>query len=221
MIIRAGAERSQVDVACREHLAFVRKNCPDLLPAAPLEAGATAPGLPIDTEQASVLVTVAAQQAAATSSGRPGDESPRAVVWRLGADSLLVLLDAISVQAGDGVITVAVDVACDELRSGGEERARIELVFVVGTEQRPAGLLVAATPTRGPDFIVGRWGDALVALAWQALLDCATGLTAGAGTDMDGSGLIPAAWTASREGIMVFPQARHPTDRRARTAVQR
>jgi hypothetical protein len=214
----ADARRTaDLEAACRAHLEFVRKNCPHLLPDAPLEPGATAPALPLDGKRAGSLVALAARQAL---SARPADDDlPRAVVWRAGTDALLVLLDTISVRTGEGVVTVAVAVACDELSS--DRRTRVEIDFVVGTNERPTGLLAAATPPRGPELIVERWGDALVALAWQALLDSAAGLAAEAGSDLDGAGLLPTSWTASRDGIAIVPQARHPFDRLPPAAVRR
>lgn len=214
----------RLEAACRAHLEFLRKNCPHLLPAAPLEPGTTGPGLPVDRKRAGSLVAVAAREAvAAAALGRfTTDDLPRAVVWESGPDALLVLLDSISVRTSDGVITVAVDVACDELREAtDDERAAIEIDFVIGTEKRPTGLLVAATAPRGPEFVVARWGDSLVALAWQALLDSAAGLAAEAGVDADGAGLVPSAWTASSEGIVLVPQARHAIDRQVAIAIRR
>lgn len=214
--------------ACQAHVEYLREHRLCDLPSAPLEPGAVAPPLPVDPERTGALLALAARQAAAAGGSRAfggggdDDDLPRATVWTAGADALLVLLDELSVRTGDGVVTVSVDVACDELRSTtGTARARIEIDLVVGTEQRPTGLLAAATPPRGPQLVIDRWDDALVALAWQALLDSAAALTASAGVDIDGAPLLPASWTASSDGIAVGPQARHQFDRRAPTAVRR
>jgi hypothetical protein len=85
--------------------------------------------------------------------------------------------------------------------------------FVVGTPSRPTGLLAASTEPRGPRVVVRRWGEALTALAWQAVLDATGGVAAAAGADRDGSVLIPVVLTASRDGIAVVGQARHEIDR--------
>lgn len=213
--------------ACRAHVGYLREQSLCELPSAPLEPGAVAPPLPVDPERTGALLALAARQAAAARGARVfagrdhDDDLPRATVWTAGADALLVLLDEISVRTADGVVTVSVEVACDELRSATDEaQARVEIDFVVGTEQRPTGLLAAATPPRGPQLVVDRWHDALVALAWQALLDSAAALTASAGVDTDGAPLLPASWTASADGIAVGPQARHQFDRRAPAAVR-
>lgn len=214
--------------ACQAHVEYLREHRLCDLPAEPLQPGAVATPLPVDPQRTGALLALAARQAAAAGGARVfaaggGDgDLPRATVWSAGADALLVLLDELSVRTGDGVVTVAVDVACDELRTtAGKARAGIEIDFVVGTERRPTGLLAAATPPRGPQLVVDRWDDALVALAWRALLDSAAALTASAGVDIDGAPLLPASWTASSDGIAVGPQARHEFDRRAPTAVRR
>lgn len=197
------------------------------LPAKPLKAGSTTPALPVDRDRAGSLLTLAARDAAgAASGGSPGflttaaEDLARVSVWSSGADALLVLLDALEVQTAEGLVTISIEVACDQLLEvTGKPRATIDIDFVVGTQQRPTGLLAAATPPRGPQLIVDRWGDALTAFAWQALLDTAAGLSVSAGVDEDGVGLIPSTWTATGEGIAVQPQARHPLDRRPARAV--
>lgn len=215
------AEPSNLDAACRAHLAFIRKNCPGLLPDGPVEPGGSIEPIPVDPKQATTLVRTAAVLAAGRNPrhpGRPGGEA-NAVVWTHGADSLLVLLDSVTVTTGDGLVTVGLDVACDEVVSvAGDPRSHIDVVLVVGTAERPTGLLAAAPVPRGPAVIVDRWEDALVALAWQALLDAAAGLTAAAGRDADGVGLVPTGWSGSRNGLAIGAQARHPFDRQPATS---
>jgi hypothetical protein len=209
-----------LDAACRRYLAYIRKNCPGLLPDETVKPGVPVEPIPVGAEQATVLVRTAARQAVARQSGRRGDAPlPDAVVWTDGPDALLVLLDSITLTSGDGLVTVGVDVCCDQARAAtGAPRVRCEVDLVVGTEQRPTGLLVAATTPRGPAVIVARWSDALVALAWQALLDTAAALSAATGRDVDGSGLIPSRWTASPAGLTIGPPARHPFDRSPATS---
>ncbi|GAB3588921.1 hypothetical protein GCM10027446_00010 [Angustibacter peucedani] len=217
--VRRGRD-DELDKACRAHLDFLRKRCPHLLPRGPLEPGQVSDPLPLDVGRAGEVLQVAVQQVTADALAREsGDrrarrDLPRAVVWTQGADSLLVLLDTLRVSTGDGVVTVAVDVSCDELvKLTQERRTTVEVDLVVGTEKRPAGLLAAATTPRGPALVVSRWGDALVALAWQGLLDASAGIAAASGSDTDGAPLVPTTWTASANGLQIGPQARHPFDR--------
>lgn len=206
----------QLEAECRRHLEFVRRNCPGLLPEGPVKPGTALEMVPVDPERAQQLVRLAA---AAAGGRRPADRPPDAVVWTDGADSLLVLLDTVRVTTGEGVVTVGVDVACDQVAPGAGERAsHVDVDLVVGTDERPTGLLAAAPVPRGPAVIVDRWQDALVALAWQALLDTAAALSATMGADPDGTRLVPTRWSASREGIAIGAQARHPFDRRPATS---
>ena len=78
--------------------------------------------------------------------------------------------------------------------------------MLVATEDRP----------RGPAIIVDAWGDALVAFAWDVLLTVATAVADASGNDTDGAGLIPAALTASPDGLRVLTMSRHAFDRIAR-----
>lgn len=215
-------DRSELEAACRAHLAFLRKNCPGLLPDGPVEPGGSVDPIPVDPKQASVLVRSAVTSAAGVGRpgrpGRPGSE-PEAVVWTQGADALLVLLDSVSVTTSDGLVTVGLDVACDEaVAASGDLRSHVDIDLVVGTAERPTGLLAAAPMPRGPAVVVDRWHDALVALAWQALLDAAAGLSAAAGRDADGAGLVPTSWSVSERGLAIGAQARHPFDRQPATS---
>ncbi len=212
--------RDDLERACRKQLEFLRKNCPQLLPQGPSKPGQVSAPLPIDVKRAGSLVSVAVQQAAAGSLARAsGDRRkrtalPRSVIWTHGADSLLVLLDSVRISTDEGVVTVAVTVACDELMLTDHVRqARIEIDLVVGTPARPAGMLAATTLPRGPLVVVNRWADALIALAWQGMLDASAGIAAAAGSDTDGAPLVPTSWTATREGLSIGPQARHRFDR--------
>lgn len=215
-----GPHAPGLEAACRRHLEFVRTNCPGLLPREPVPPGTPVEPVPVPPGRATELVRAAVQGAVAVSLGRrPTEPPPPAVTWTDGADSLLVLLDSVHVGTTEGVITVGVDVACDELWSAtGEPRGHVDVDLVVGTRDRPTGLLAAAPLPRGPALVVDRWHDALVAFAWQALLDTAATLSAVTGTDTDGTPLVPTRWTASREGIDVGPQGRHPFDRSPATS---
>ncbi len=206
--------------ACRKHLEFLRKNCPQLLPQGPIKPGQVSAPLPIDVDRAGSLVTIAVQQAAAGSLARAtGDRRrrnalPRSVIWTHGADSLLVLLNSLRISTDEGLVTVAIDVACDELMlTDNVRRVTIEVDLVVGTIARPAGLLAATPLPRGPRVVIDRWADALVALAWQGMLDASAGIAAAAGNDADGAPLVPTSWTAARDGLHIGPQARHGFDR--------
>jgi len=207
---RTDPPRRRLDAECRRLLDDLRKRCPHLLPAEPLPAGATAPELPASGQRLGTLVSVAAREAAATRQADPAS-LPEAVVWEDGSDALLVDLSTVTVRVGDGTVLVSTAVTCDQLRG---RRERVDVTFVVGTPDRPTGLLAATPQTPiGPRVVVERWADALIAFAWQALLDAVGALAAGVGTDRDGTPLVPTVITARPDELLLQPQARHGMDR--------
>lgn len=209
-----------VDEVCASLLKQLRARCPGLIPADPLPPGTTGAVVPVTPAALGPLVVTAAQQATEELAPGPGPaltrRLPESVLWRDGIDSLLVHLATIGVWLGDGTVTVAVPVACDQLvdAQGAPQTLPVTVMFVVGTRDRPTGMF-AATPHRpdGPAVVVERWGEPLTALAWRALLDAAAGVAAAAGQDSDGAPLVPTAMAAMPDGLLVQTQARHPFDR--------
>ena len=199
---------------CRKLIALVRERCPGMLPSEPVTAGAVAAPLHIESKEAGALITVAARQSVLEAVGAPipsdPNELPSSVLWQEGPDALMIDVAGIEVRVDTGVVTVAIPVTCDQVPRG---RAVAEVDFVVGTPERPTGLLVAATEPRGPRVIIRRWGEALTALAWQSVLGSIGGVAAAAGIDRDGAPLIPTALTATPAGVGIVLQARHEMDR--------
>lgn len=213
---RRGPGASPVDENCRALLEVVRKRCPGLLPAEDLPPGGVGQPVPLPARAASALIPTAIQQAVVTAAtGRtplPDAELPATVLWEEGPDALLVDVGATAVDLADGMIAVTVPVRCDQLP--GPRRQAVTIRFAVGTAERPTGLYAATSShPLGPPVVVGRWGEALTALAWSALLDVVRGIARRAGRDLDGGGLVPVALVASSGGIAVLPQARHAIDR--------
>lgn len=213
---RAG---SRIDAVCTRLLAELRQRCPGMIPADPLPPGTPGAVVPVAAGDAGrLIVTAVAEAVAVAATGRvPAPQQPPVpVVWRDGVDSLLVLVPQISVKPQLGVVQVIIPVACDQLAVDGSDGTGTVVVELhVGTPDRPTGML-AATPQRpdGPPAVVERWGPALTAVAWRALLDAAGGVAAAAGVDTDGAPLVPVALVASGDGLAVLPQARQSIDRR-------
>jgi hypothetical protein len=198
---------ARVDAACEALLKVLNKRCPHLKPAEPVAAGGTIDPLPVTADEAANVIRTAMRQAVV----RPGSgDAPDAVLWREGPDALLVEIGSSKIEFGEGEIAVHLRVQCDQLPNGADA---VAVRFVVGTAERPAGLMAATTAPEGPQVVIRRWGDALTALAWRGLLDAVAGVAAAAGRDEDGTPLIPAALVASRAGMAVLAQARHPIDR--------
>jgi hypothetical protein len=209
------AAAARVDANCKALLAVLRKRCPALLPELGVPPGAPVEPVPVPADSAVALIAVALrQQVAAAATGRtppPDAQLPTVALWQEGADALLVEVASCKIELGVGEVTVHLPVRCDQLPNFvGHVTVRI----LVGTADRPTGLF-AATGERpeGPAVVVQRWGDALTALVWQAVLDVAHSVARHAGTDSDGAALVPVAIVAARAGLVVLPQARHSIDR--------
>lgn len=183
---------------CAELLDQLRLRCPGLLPPDPLKPGTVGPEIPIAAGVALRLLRTAAHPTG-------GD----ALLWVEGDNALLIETAGIDLKLTDGLLMVFIPVRCDEV-----ERAVVQVTFAVGDPTRPTGL-VAATETRpvGPALVVDLWGEQLTALAWQAVLRAITNVAGGAGRDLDGAPLIPAALAATANGLQVLTMARHAFDR--------
>ena len=130
-------------------------------------------------------------------------------VWVQGASELLVSTAKVTATLDNGLIVISVPVVCDQVPS-----ATVQVAFATCSKESPAGMICATEERpRGPATIVDAWGDPLIAFAWRVLLTAITGAAAKTGTDLDGAGLIPAAITSAKDGIVLLPMARHTFDR--------
>lgn len=128
-------------------------------------------------------------------------ESSGDVVWVQGASELLVRTGSIGLDCREGLITVTLIVACDQLR----EDAPIDVPFAVGTERAPAGLVMSAlTRPVGVDLVIDEWSSALTAFAWEALIHLAQMLCAQQGS------FVPASIAAGRGVLLILPVERRP-----------
>ena len=173
------------------------------LPAAsrPMAEGELFRPVVIEPGQATELMRVAARRAAGFF--RPTQRTE--VVWVEGENELAVAFSAIDFRLSTGLIRVAIPVRCDQTG-----RALVEVLFAVGSPDQPAGLY-AATSRRpvGPETVVAAWGDALVAFAWQCVLELVTGIAAATGKDQRGNLLVPVELAVGDRGIEIAPMARH------------
>lgn len=126
------------------------------------------------------------------------------VVWRDGDSEVLVHLDRTRAVPLDGFVLVGVTLETDQ--TGVSE---VTVPFAVGSESTTAGMLgVTEAKPRGHPLLVERWGGAIVATAWKALIDVGQSVAAQAGTDKDGAPLVAGALVAKADGLQIVPQAR-------------
>jgi hypothetical protein len=205
--VRANVEagREPLDDACKRLLAQVRERCPQLLPRDPVPHGTLTEPVTVDADAAQRVVQLGVAAAAGLD---PRVERRGTVLWRKGDLQLLVRVSAVKSSFEDGVVEIAIPVACDE------ERGTVVVTFAVGGPQRVAGLLAATHDRpRGPATIVTLWSDELIALAWHGLLEAISGLAGAAGRDVDDAALIPGALAVANGALTVLPMARHAFDR--------
>lgn len=127
------------------------------------------------------------------------------VVWTEGDSELLVSIDGVETEIGDGLVAVTIPVTCDETG-----QTKVTVPFAVGRDGFPAGTY-ASTFRRpiGPELIVDVWGDALVAFGWQILLTLFIQVAGVAGKDERGNRLVPGSVVATSDGLAVRPMERH------------
>jgi hypothetical protein len=137
------------------------------------------------------------------------DASPlQQVMWYDHDSEVLVHLDRTMIKLGDGLVLVALTLETDQTGAG-----QLTVPLGVGSAQLPAGLVVVAeSRPRGPAVLADRWGQAVTAAAWRALLDSAHALALHAGTDTSGARLVPGAVSCDGKSFSVLPQARHAVD---------
>ncbi len=172
----------------------------------PLPPGGAGDPLALTPDRAQSLL----QRAAADAAGLVSAQALEAgALWHSAAGELLVRPAQLRLQLRDGLIGVSLPVFCDQTGD-----AEVHFTFAVGSPQRAAGLLATTEERpRGPAAVVDMWGDALLGLVWRAVLTLLEGLAAESGRDEDGSPLLPAALTASANGLSVQVAARHAFDR--------
>jgi hypothetical protein len=185
---------------CRLLEKAVHWACPEFTPAhESLPPGAVADAVEIEDGRFERLARAAVAPA----------EEARSMVWREADAEVVVHLDRTRVRARDGLVLIGLTLECDQTGV-----AEVVVPFAVGTDERAAGM-VAATERkpRGPEVLVTRWGDAIIATAWRALVETADSIARERGSDLEGEPLRTGALSARSGQITVVPQARHVFER--------
>jgi hypothetical protein len=98
-----------------------------------------------------------------------GEEEPTdAIVWSDAGAELLLHPTRARIDCDDGLLLVTVPLFTEQT---GE--AEIVVPFAVGPEGAPGLVMATETRARGPDVVLDRWGDPLIAAAWDALVGLA------------------------------------------------
>lgn len=164
---------------------------------------------PGDTTRKQITVPVKDAQAIVLSVVRrvldlPRDSTPQ-VVWTQGDSELLVHSDKTKIKCSSGVVTITVQVECDQFES-----TAIRVPIGVGTNKSPSGLIMSTfSDVEGPAAIAEIWSDAIKAFAWETLLEVASTIAAQVGNDAQGRALVPGNIGASPGKLLIQPIARH------------
>lgn len=150
------------------------------------------------------LVVAAGLDPVQVSGTGQADQVP-SVLWDNGSDRLLVHLAGVKVALGDGFVEVFLVVECDQTR-----QSAIAVTLVTTSMRRPAGFLLASEDRpRGPAVIVDTWGEALLALAWRALVEVARVVAASAGRDQFDRPFVASTVVATPEALVITPMVPH------------
>lgn len=129
--------------------------------------GPAIPGQIAGTDVASYLAVRLAGTPADGSA--PPVASPSRVVWVDNGDEVLVHLDSTTTQIAQQSLLVSIDLECDQTG-----RTPLVVAFALPPDDT-AGLVVATDEyPRGNGLLAARWGAAVQAAAWTALLSLAS-----------------------------------------------
>ncbi len=130
-------------------------------------------------------------------------EQHERLVWAEAGDEVVVDLTRTRVAVRTGVVLIAINLQTDDTQP-----TELVVPLAIGTPKEISGLL-AVTPRapEGPAGLVLRWGDAVIAAAWGALIDVVAELAQAAGSDELGAPLQPAALVAQDEVLGIVLQA--------------
>jgi hypothetical protein len=177
------------------------------------EAGAVAPPQPGQTvgthrvtpDVVSALFPRCVAVAAGIDPVRERSETFPPVLWDTGSDRLLVHVSQSKALLGDGFVDVQLVVQCDQTGF-----ADVTVTLVTASSERPAGFVVATEDRpRGPEIVVNIWGEALVALAWRALVEVARLIATAAGRDQFDRPYVASTVVASPDALVVTPMVPH------------
>jgi hypothetical protein len=131
---------------------------------------------------------------------------PDRVVWsEAGSEAIVHLGRTRAMTLPDGLMLIGISL---ETAESGPEPVELAVPFALGSARRLAGMLATTERRpRGPALLVDRWGEAVIATAWRALLDLAAAYAADSGRDLEGRPLVPAALMADPPRLTVVPRA--------------
>ena len=172
----------------------IRETLPDALPLKPVPTGSKAVELPVTSSALSRLLQLAA---VARSEGQDS------IIWDDSINQLIVHVSQIKAVITAGRLRVEIPVSANSLK------ANMQVPFAIGSEKRLAGLVMATLDRPIGNPVVARvWGDALVALAYAAVMDSVDSMAGASGRDTTNDRLVPRSLVAEKGRLTIESQAR-------------
>jgi hypothetical protein len=185
---------NMLDFVTTTVMEMIRDRLPEALPLRPVPVGSKGADLPVMSSALTHLLRLAAT---ARSEGQDS------VIWDDGVNQLIVHASRIKAVINDGLVRIDIPVAADGLKK------IMQVPFAVGSENRLAGLVAATVSRPAGDAVVARvWGEALIALAYGALMDTIESMAGASGRDVKNDRLVPRALVARRGQLTIESQAR-------------
>lgn len=127
------------------------------------------------------------------------------VVWNHADSELLVHSDQTTLRCTSGVVTVNVSVECDQF-----QQLTIPVPIGVGQKKAASGLVMSSfQDLQGPRGLVDTWADAIIAFAWESLLEVASTICEQVGRDARGLPLVPGSIGAEPDRLLIQPVSRY------------
>ena len=201
LLFATALQRADVDPQTQARLL---KALGDSLPLKPLRPGSAATDRTLPAASLGLLISSAAVVAAGLDPAAVTRPAPP-VLWSSDAGQLLVRIGEVHADLSDGAIVITLPVSCDQ--TGPQD---VTVTFVTGSPDQPTGgVATAEDHPRGPEVVVERWAEPLVAFAWHTLVIAVAAMSGAGGNDFSGRDLVPASVAVSKAGLTVTPMARH------------
>ena len=197
---------NKVSKECRRLLKRIRKHCPDQFPQSPLDEGEISAPIHINKKSLTTLFRLALQPVKSSKNGDPNTEPKNEpIVWQLDEAQVLFYPAKTQVEITDGLILVGIVLETEQTG-----QATLTVAFATGRNGLLSGTVMTTEERpRGPELLVDIWGDAVIAAAYDAVLQVTNGIAAEVGNDRKGQVLRAGAIVATKEGLGVIPQAYH------------
>jgi hypothetical protein len=128
------------------------------------------PNIPDSLNETGLIGAIAVRLGGAPADGTdPPEQAPNKVIWIDQGDEVLVHLDSIATRLLDGILLISLDLETDQTG-----RATMVVPFAIGGANGEASLIAVTDELpRGNGVLASRWGEAVQAAVWAAVLGIA------------------------------------------------